>query len=123
VDLLEAPLPTMWASKYYEQAKYVCLTDHMIAWLPVTMSEAVYSKMPADLQKCLVDAAVDAAEMMSTLKRKEEQEILPKYQAAGCTVIQDVDRDAFRRATAPIYDRYPGFTPGIKTTVQALLAK
>jgi tripartite ATP-independent transporter DctP family solute receptor len=123
VDLLEAPLPTMWASKYYEQAKYVCLTNHMIAWLPVVMSEAVYSKMPADLQKCLADAAADAAEMMSRLKRQEEQEILPKYQAAGCTVIQDVDRDAFRRATAPIYDRYPGFTPGIRATVQALLAK
>jgi tripartite ATP-independent transporter DctP family solute receptor len=123
VDLLEAPLPTIWASKYYEQAKYVCLTNHMIGWLPVTMSEAVYSKMPADLQKCLADAAADAAEMMSRLKRQQEQEILPKYQAAGCTVIQDVDRDAFRRVTAPIYDRYPGFTPSIKTTVQALLAK
>jgi hypothetical protein len=38
-------------------------------------------------------------------------------------VIQDVDRAAFRRLTAPVYDQYPGFTPGIRATVQALLAK
>ncbi len=123
LDLLEAPLPTMWASKYYEQAKFVCLTGHMIGWDPVAMSEAVYSKMPADLQKCILDAAADAAEVMSKQKRQEEQDILAKYQAAGCTIVQDVDREAFRRVTAPIYDRYPGFTPGIKATVQALLAK
>ena len=123
LDLLEAPLPTMWASKYYEQAKFVCLTSHMIGWDPVAMSEAVFSKMPADLQKCILDAAADAAEVMSKQKRQEEQDILAKYQAAGCTIVQDVDREAFRRVTAPIYDRYPGFTPGIKATVQALLAK
>ena len=42
LDLLEAPLPTMWASKFYEQAKYVSLTAHMIGWDPVVMSETVY---------------------------------------------------------------------------------
>ena len=30
LDLLEAPLPTMWASKFYEQAKFAALTAHMI---------------------------------------------------------------------------------------------
>jgi TRAP-type transport system periplasmic protein len=123
VDLLEAPLPTMWASKFYEQAKYASLTAHMIGWDPVVMSETVYQSMPPDLQKIILEEADAAAAVMTKLKTEEEQDIIPKYKAAGVTVIADVDRDAFRRATAVVYDRYPGFTPGIKATVQGLLAK
>jgi TRAP-type C4-dicarboxylate transport system substrate-binding protein len=123
LDLLEAPLPTMWASKFYEQAKYASLTAHMIGWDPVVMSEPVYRSLPPDLQKITLEEAAAAADLMTKLKTQEEQNIIPKYQAAGVTVIEDVDRDAFRRATAPVYDRYPGFTPGIKATVQGLLTK
>jgi TRAP-type transport system periplasmic protein len=123
LDLLEAPLPTMWASKFYEQAKYASLTAHMIGWDPVVMSEVVFQSIPPDLQKIILEEADAAAAVMTKLKTQEEQDIIPKYKAAGVTVIEDVDRDAFRRATAPVYDRYPGFTPGIKATVQGLLAK
>ena len=123
LDMLEAPLPTMWASKFYEQAKFAILTGHMIAWDPVIMSEAVFRAMPADLQKIILEEASNAADIMSRLKTQEEQEIIPNYQAAGVTVIQDVDRAAFQRATAPIYESYPGFTPGIKAAVQSLLTK
>jgi TRAP-type transport system periplasmic protein len=123
LDLLEAPLPTMWASKFYEQAKYASLTAHMIGWDPVVMSETVYQSLPPDLQKIILEEAAAAADLMTKLKTQEESDIIPKYRAAGVTVIEDVNRNAFRRATAPIYDRYPGFTPGIKATVQTILAK
>jgi TRAP-type transport system periplasmic protein len=123
LDLLEAPLPTMWASKFYEQAKYVSLTAHMIGWDPVVMSETVYQAMPPDLQKIILEEADAAAGVMTKLKTEEERDIIPKYKAAGVTVIGDVDRAAFSQATAPVYDRYPGFTPGIKATVQGVLAK
>jgi tripartite ATP-independent transporter DctP family solute receptor len=123
LDMLEAPLPTMWASKFYEQAKFAVLTSHMIAWDPVVMSETVYRSMPTDLQTIVLEQASEAADLMTRLKLQEEKDIIPKYQAAGVTVIQDVDRDAFRHVTAPIYETYPGFTPGIKATVQGLIRK
>jgi TRAP-type transport system periplasmic protein len=123
IDMLEAPLPTMWASKFYEQAKYVAMTSHMIAWDPVVMSETVFRSMPADLQQIVLEQASAAADVMTQLKAQQETEIIPKYQAAGVTVIEDVDRAAFQRATAPIYESYPGFTPGIRATVEALLHK
>jgi TRAP-type transport system periplasmic protein len=123
LDMLEAPLPTMWASKFYEQAKFVSLTRHMIGWDPVVMSETVYQSMPPDLRDLVIQEASAAADLMSKLKRQEEQEIIPKYRAAGVTVIEDVDREAFRKATAPIYDRYPGFTPGLRATVQGILTQ
>jgi TRAP-type C4-dicarboxylate transport system substrate-binding protein len=123
LDLLEAPMPTIWASKFYEQAKFAILTSHMIGWDPVVMSETVYRSMPEDLQKIVLEEAEAAAALMTKLKRQEEAEIVPKYHAAEITVIEDVDREAFRRATASVYDTYPGFTPGLKATVRGLLAK
>jgi tripartite ATP-independent transporter DctP family solute receptor len=123
VDMLEAPLPTMWASKFYEQAKYVSMTSHMIAWDPVVMSEQVYRTMPPDLQKIMLEQASAAADLMTQLKMKEESEIIPKYKAAGVSVIEDVDRAAFEKKTESVYDIYPGFTPELRATVQALLRK
>src|ERR1700712_4796281 len=73
LDMLEAPLPTMWASKFYEQAKFVVLTRHMIGWDPVVMSETVFRSLPPDLQKVVFDSAAEAADVMTRLKRQEEQ--------------------------------------------------
>jgi tripartite ATP-independent transporter DctP family solute receptor len=123
LDLLEAPLPTIWASKFYEQAKYAILTAHMVGWDPVTMSEVSYQSLPPDLRKIVVAEAARAAALMTQLKRQQELAILPKFRSAGVTIIDNVDRDSFRRATLPIYDHYPGFTPNLKATVDALLAK
>jgi tripartite ATP-independent transporter DctP family solute receptor len=122
LDMLEAPLPTMWASKFYEQAKFAVLTAHMIAWDPVVMSETVFRSMPADLQNIVLEEANNAANLMTRLKLQEEKDIIPKYQGAGVTVIENVDRPAFRRATAIVYKQYPGFTPGLHEKVEALLA-
>lgn len=123
LDLLEAPLPTMWASKFYEQAKFLSLTAHMMAWDPVVMSESVFRAYPADIQATIRELAAAAAEVMTKLKRQEEEDVLPKYKAQGVTVVDNVDREAFKKATAPIYDHFPGFTPGIKAKIDALLAK
>ena len=121
LDMLEAPLPTMWASKFYEQAKFASLTGHMIAWDPVITSETMWRAMPAEIRTIVLEEASSAAELMSRLKLQEEREIIAQYEAAGVTVIRDVDRDAFRRATAPVYDSYPGWTPNLRATVQGLL--
>ncbi|MBL8702420.1 MAG: C4-dicarboxylate TRAP transporter substrate-binding protein [Alphaproteobacteria bacterium] len=123
LDMLEAPLPTMWASKFYEQAKFVTLTAHMIAWDPVIMSETYFKAMPADVQKMLLEESSRAADHMTKLKLEEEEDMVRKYEAAGVTVIKDVDRKAFRDATAKVYDTYAGWTPGLHAKVKALLAK
>jgi TRAP-type transport system periplasmic protein len=123
IDMLEAPLPTMWASKFYEQAKFVAMTGHMIAWDPVIMSETYFKALPRDVQTMLLEEAGKAAEYMGKLKLQEEEDIVKKYEAAGVTVIRDVDRDAFRKATAVVYDHYEGWTPGLRDKVRGLITK
>lgn len=123
LDMLEAPLPTMWASKFYEQAKFVAMTGHMIAWDPVIISETYFKALPANYQTLLLEEANTAAEYMTKLKLQEEEEMVKTYEAAGVTVIKDVDKEAFRKATAAIYDKYEGWTPGIRDRVRALITK
>jgi TRAP-type transport system periplasmic protein len=123
LDMLEAPLPTMWASKFYEQAKFVTLTSHMVGYAPLIVSDMWYKALPADMQKLLVTEAVAASNLLSKLKSEEEGEIQKKYEAAGVTIIRDIDREPFKKATAPVYDKYPGWTPGLRNRVQAILTK
>ena len=113
----------MWASKFYEQAKFVALTGHMIAWDPVIMSEAYFRSLAPEVQKTLLEEASNAAEYMSKLKLEEEAEMVKQYESVGVTVSRDVDKEAFRKATAVVYDKYEGWTPGIREKVRGLITK
>ena len=123
LDMLEAPLPTMWASKFYEQAKFVALTGHMIAWDPVIMSDAYFRSLAPDVQTILLEEASNAAEYMTKLKLEEEAEMVKQYESVGVTVIRDVDKEAFRKLTAVVYDKYEGWTPGIRDKVRGLITR
>ena len=123
LDMLEAPLPTMWASKFYEQAKFVTLTAHMFGFAPLIVSTTWYKALPPDMQKLLVTEAVNASSLLTKLKSDEEAEIQKKYEAAGVTIIRDIDREPLKKATAVVYEKYAGWTPGLRGKVQAILAK
>jgi TRAP-type C4-dicarboxylate transport system substrate-binding protein len=56
-------------------------------------------------------------------KQKEEDEMVKKYESVGVTVIRDIDRNAFRTATAKVYDNYQGWTPGIRDKVRGIITK
>jgi TRAP-type transport system periplasmic protein len=122
LDLLEAPLPTQYASKFYEQAKYATLTGHMIGWDPVIMAESYFRSLPKDIQDIILEEAARAAAYMTELKKEDERKIVAAFEAQGVTVIKDVDKKPFRDATAAVYERYPGWTPGLHGKVRALLS-
>jgi TRAP-type C4-dicarboxylate transport system substrate-binding protein len=123
LDMLEAPLPTMWASKFYEQCKFVTLTSHMMGFAPLIVSTTWYKALPPDMQKLLVTEAVNASNLLSKLKSEEEGQIQKKYEEAGVTIIRDIDREPFKKASAVVYDKYSGWTPGLRAKVQSILAK
>jgi TRAP-type C4-dicarboxylate transport system substrate-binding protein len=93
----------------------------MIGWDPIIMSEVYFKSLPADIQKIILEEANNAAEYMGKLKKEEEQNMIKLFEAQGVTVIQDVDKEAFKKATQGVYDVYPGWTPGLRARVRALL--
>src|ERR1041385_5830900 len=57
LDGLEHDPPTILASKFYETAKYYCLTEHIFSPLGLFLSGATYKRMDPKLRDGFLDAA------------------------------------------------------------------
>lgn len=117
----EAPLSTLYASKLFETAKHVSMTEHVVQWLPLIAGKSFYDRVPADVRELFAAEAQKAGEYMTELTIKMESEMTGLLEQSGVTFTRDVDREAFRKATAPLYDETPGWTPGLRDTVLAAL--
>jgi tripartite ATP-independent transporter DctP family solute receptor len=123
VDFVECPPQTMVSSKFTELRKVVSLTNHMVNWNPVIVNDAAFHAMPEDLQKIVQEEAVNAGNLVTKLKRDSDKEIVEKLKAMGITVVEDIDRQAFRTASAKAYEAFPDWTPGLAQTVRAVIDK
>lgn len=66
-----------YTHKIFEVNKYYSLTNHIYCPSPIMISEKIWQKMPADLQKVMTDAAADARDY----QRKLNVEYRAKYRA------------------------------------------
>jgi tripartite ATP-independent transporter DctP family solute receptor len=123
VDFVECPPQTMVSSKFTELRKVVSLTNHMVNWNPVIVNDAAFHAMPEDLQKIVQEEAVNAGNLVTKLKRDSDTAIIEKLKGMGITVVQDIDRAAFRSASAKAYEAFPEWTPGLADTVRGVLDK
>ena len=118
VDAQENPIPTIHVHKFYEVAKYISLTNHIYAPIPLSITEKRWQGFsPAD-QAAVQRAAIE----VSTWHRKavvdEEDTMLGEMKAKGATVIK-ADISAFAKAIRPVYDKTAAEYP--KADLQSLL--
>ncbi|MBL4644977.1 MAG: TRAP transporter substrate-binding protein DctP [Rhizobiales bacterium] len=119
VDFVEVPPQTMVSSKFTEQRKVVSLTNHMVGWSPVIISESTFSALPEDIQAIMIEEAAKAGDLLSELKRAGDKEIVATLREMGITVIEDIDQKAFQDASAAAYESFTEWTPGLAATVRA----
>jgi tripartite ATP-independent transporter DctP family solute receptor len=60
IDGQENPLDLIRSGSLYEVQKYVNLTEHVYGWIYLVIGEDFFQKLPADLQKAVVDAGKTA---------------------------------------------------------------
>jgi len=120
IDGQENPLPTINANKFMEVQKYINLTGHiLVPLLPVASVQTWNSLPPADRQM-LREALREGAALSDRLIRENEQRLRGEFQQRGVIFI-DSDRDAFRAALAPLYQRYEEiWGRGVFAALQAL---
>ena len=58
---------------------------------------------------------------MTRLTQAMNDDYKQKFKAAGVTFVEDVDREAFRQATLPVYKAFPKRTPNLHETVTGIL--
>jgi tripartite ATP-independent transporter DctP family solute receptor len=114
LDAQENPIPIVSTFKLYEVQKYLSLTGHVYSPAPVLMSKKTWDRMPPDLQKILLDTAMEVAKVQRQLNRGQEEKQLGELRAKGMTVIEHPDRAAFREAMKPVFEQFQGqFAKGL----------
>lgn len=122
VDAAEGPLDQMYATKFFEAAPNITLTNHLQQAFTVAVNEDVYARLPDDLKEILADASVEAGEHFQELVRTQFSEDRQKMLDEGAT-ISEVDTGPFQEMLAPVIEESEetGFwSPGLYDRIQAI---
>jgi tripartite ATP-independent transporter DctP family solute receptor len=120
MDAQENPLAQIYPSRFYEVQKYLSMTGHVYTPAYVTAGRS-WSKYPADVQKILVDTAVETQPVVYGIAAKLDDDLLKKLKDAGMQV-NNADKDAFIKASSKIYQEFSTQVPGGKELIDKALA-
>ena len=103
LDAAENGLAVIESNKHNEAAKYISLTEHQRNLSALYINEKKLASLPPDLQKIVLDAALEA----STYERKRDAELVAEaagqLKAKGA-VLTTPDKTKFIALIAPIQD-------------------
>ncbi len=104
VDGQENPLTNIASSKLYEVNPYISLSGHKWEVSPFLISQIRWAQLN-DEQKGQIQAAADGATTMQRgLITESETKLAAEFGANPDLKINEVDKDAFRAAAAPVAD-------------------
>lgn len=123
VNAQENPVTNIYDKKFYEQQKYIVLTNHQIHTDFWAMNLDFYNSLPADLQEVVdagskagIDAAHEYAETQADIQLKEMEDY-------GCTILtpDQALMDAMVSATQSVRDdiaaQYPEFSENVNAAL------
>ncbi len=121
MDGQENPLTQIHSSKFQEVQKYLSLTGHVYTPAYLTASKKKWEALPADVRKILEDTAKETQSFVYATAQKLDDDLLGKMKAAGVKV-NEVDKDAFVKASKPVYEEYGAEVKGAKILIDKALA-
>jgi len=105
IDGLEAPLAILDGNKLADMTKFLSLTNHTYSGGGILMSKRVFDRLPADLQKVVMDAGKAASKAQRTAMAAEDGKLVGSLQGKGMKVNKVADTTAFRATMTPVYDK------------------
>ncbi|CAM3302775.1 MULTISPECIES: TRAP transporter substrate-binding protein [Brevibacillus] len=109
VDGQENPAIVANTYKLYDSKQtQMSLTGHVYSAAMILFSKPVWDKLPADVQTLLAEEAKVAGKEERELMIKMEEESLQVLKDNGMTITEDVDKQAFRDAMKPVYEKFAG---------------
>jgi len=104
VDGQENPLAQIYPARLYEVQDYLSMSRHVYTPAYVTAGRS-WQRLPKDVQKILIDTAVEMEPVALEYGAALDDELLAKLKDAGMKV-NDIDRDAFIKASEPVYKEF-----------------
>jgi tripartite ATP-independent transporter DctP family solute receptor len=103
IDGAENNWPSFVTTDHYKYAGYYSLTEHTMSPEVLVMSQKAWSSLSAEDQKIFREAAQRSSRFMREKWRDLEERSRKKAEAAGATIVTDLDRKPFEAAMAGIY--------------------
>ena len=106
VDAQENSITLIYSSKLYEVQKYLTMSNHVYAPSAVFMSEAFYKRLPADLQKIVMDGAKKFRDASRANQQKDGDRLLKEMVAKNGLKVYyptDAEMKQFRDAAQAVY--------------------
>jgi tripartite ATP-independent transporter DctP family solute receptor len=121
MDGEENPFAQIYAGKFYEVQKYLSLSNHVYTPAFLVVSEQFWKRLPPDVQQVLAKTAAEVGDFARSEGARLDREILEKMMQ-GKTKVNDVDRNAFVKASAPVYDDFGKEVAGGKDLIDRIVA-
>ena len=119
-DGQENPLAQIASGKFQEVQKYLSMTGHVYTPAYVTVSTQHWSKLPADVREILESTAKETQDYVYKTAAKMEIDLLEQLKQGGIKV-NDADKTAFIKASAPIYEEFGSSVPNGKALIDKAL--
>jgi tripartite ATP-independent transporter DctP family solute receptor len=110
MDGQENPFPQIASAKFQEVQKFLSLSGHVYTPAYLVVGEEVWAKLPKDVQTTLSKLASDIGDFARSEGERLDKELMGKI--APPMSVNEVDKDAFIKASRAIYDDFGKEVPG-----------
>lgn len=116
MDGQENPYAQIYPARFHEVQKYLSNSGHVYTPGYLTAGRS-WSRLDPEVQKTLTDVAKEVQPVVLDMAQKLDDELLAKLKAGGMQV-NEVDKEAFIKASKDIYDEFSKQVPGGKELIE-----
>lgn len=113
VSGIENPPGTLYGGKFFEQAKYLILTNHDVHMTPWIIGTAFWKSLSAEQQKMITETGIEMSQYASDLIKGTEQEYIDKMVAEGVEVVTVEVGPYLENALQVMKGNFPEWTDGL----------
>ena len=120
VDGAENNPPSYSTQKHYEVAGYYSLTEHLVVPEIFVFSKRVWDTLSEEHQNLIREAAVLATQKERELWEAMEAKAMAELAELGVQINDDVDKEAFIEATAPVREKFGAHYAELLARIEAV---
>lgn len=106
LDAQENPLANIVAPKFDEVQKYLSLTGHFYNTIMMVVDTDIWEQISEEDQQVILDEADRISKEVTVINDEKEDEYIQELADRGMEINDDVNKEAFREAMLPVYDKW-----------------
>ena len=121
MDGQENPLAQIWSGHFQEVQKFLSMTGHVYTPSYI-VAGAAFKRLPADVQKIVSDTAKEMQPVALKMAADLDSTLLEKIKKTPTIAVNEADKDAFIKASKPVYEEFAKEVPGGQQLIDEALA-